>query len=135
MAQVHILPDGSAFHRSADKAQVSLVGTILDTVPGKLTKLLCMGCPDMHRNPEPLEPASPTPTRAWSLTVIQFMCRCSSSNMAQAAYCQLYSPYPRQLSTLLFFYMITLLVLFLNFYLSKHGDAKQRSKRGHVKTN
>ena len=57
------------------------------------------------------------------------------TNMAQAAYCQLYSPYPTQLSTLLFFYMITLLVLFLNFYLSKHGDAKQRIKRGHVKAN
>ena len=59
------------------------------------------------------------------------------TNMAQAAYCRLYSPYPKQLSTLLFFYMITLLVLFLNFYLMKHGDAKKRPqplpKQGHVK--
>jgi GNS1/SUR4 family len=48
------------------------------------------------------------------------------TNMAQAAYCQMYSPYPKQLSTLLFVYMITLLALFLNFYLAKHGDTKRR---------
>lgn len=72
------------------------------------------------------QPWSPCSTRR--VQMFQFV-----TNMAQAAYCQLYSPYPRQLSTLLFFYMITLLVLFLNFYLSKHGDAKQRAKRGHVK--
>lgn len=48
------------------------------------------------------------------------------TNMAQAAYCRLYSPYPKQLSTLLFFYMITLLALFLNFYLGKHGGASKK---------
>lgn len=31
------------------------------------------------------------------------------------------SPYPKFLSKLLFIYMITLLVLFMNFYVKKHS--------------
>ena len=39
----------------------------------------------------------------------------------QAAYCYYASPYPKFLSKLLFFYMITLLALFMNFYIKKHS--------------
>lgn len=67
----------------------------------------------------------------WGRYLTQFQMFQFVTNMAQAAYCRLYSPYPKQLSTLLFFYMITLLVLFLNFYLGKHGGAgKKRQSAG-----
>ena len=41
--------------------------------------------------------------------------------LLQAAYCYYASPYPKFLSRLLFFYMITLLALFMNFYIKKHS--------------
>ena len=41
--------------------------------------------------------------------------------LVQAAYCYFASPYPKFLSKLLFFYMITLLALFMNFYIKKHS--------------
>ena len=44
-----------------------------------------------------------------------------SCSPAQAAYCYYASPYPKFLSRLLFFYMITLLALFMNFYINKHS--------------
>lgn len=73
------------------------------------------------------------PYNPLSMQMFQFV-----TNMAQAAYCQLYSPYPKQLSTLLFFYMITLLALFLNFYLGKHGSSNKQPqagpKNGHKKS-
>ena len=43
----------------------------------------------------------------------------------QACYCYFYSPYPSNISALLFFYMITLLALFGNFYRGKHGGKRQ----------
>lgn len=62
----------------------------------------------------------------WGRYLTQFQMFQFVTMMGQAAYCRLYSPYPKQLSTLLFFYMITLLALFLKFYLSKHGGGKSR---------
>ena len=51
--------------------------------------------------------------------------------MAQAAYCWRFSPYPRPLSKLLFFYMQTLLALFAHFYVQKYllGGKRGRSAR------
>jgi len=52
--------------------------------------------------------------------------------LLQAAYCWRYSPYPTFLSKLLFWYMISLLLLFGSFYYSKHvvpkkaGDKKRQ---------
>lgn len=46
----------------------------------------------------------------------------------QAAYCYYRSPYPKFMSKLLFFYMITLLALFFNFYRRKHSSGTSRSK-------
>lgn len=40
--------------------------------------------------------------------------------IAQAAFCYVFSPYPKFLSSLLFWYMLTLLALFLNFYAKKY---------------
>ena len=63
----------------------------------------------------------------WGRYVTQFQMLQFVTMMIQAAYIlYIRSPYPRFLSSLLFFYMITLLALFANFYLKKHG-AKQRS--------
>jgi hypothetical protein len=45
------------------------------------------------------------------------------SMIVQGGYCALYSPYPKFLSYLLFVYIISLLALFMNFYLRKHGAA------------
>ena len=52
--------------------------------------------------------------------------------MAQAAFCWRYSPYPKPLSKLLFFYMQTLLALFAHFYVQKYllGGKGDRSARG-----
>ena len=52
--------------------------------------------------------------------------------MAQAAYCWRYSPYPKPLSKLLFFYMQTLLALFAHFYVQKYllGGKGHRGARG-----
>jgi elongation of very long chain fatty acids protein 4 len=43
----------------------------------------------------------------------------------------MYSPYPKFLSRLLFFYMISLLALFANFYVNKYrsGGSGGRPKR------
>ena len=48
--------------------------------------------------------------------------------MAQAAYTWAYSPYPAFLSRLLFFYMQTLLALFLQFYMQKYAKGGRPSK-------
>lgn len=48
--------------------------------------------------------------------------------LAQSAYCWRYSPYPKALSKLLFFYMQTLLALFAQFYVQKYNSGG--SKRG-----
>ena len=55
--------------------------------------------------------------------------------MAQAAFCWRYSPYPKPLSKLLFFYMQTLLALFAHFYVQKYllsgkGDRSLRGVKG-----
>lgn len=44
--------------------------------------------------------------------------------IAQGAYSMMYSPYPAFFSKLLFFYIISLLAMFLSFYLSKFGGKK-----------
>lgn len=51
--------------------------------------------------------------------------------MAQAAFCWRFSPYPKPLSKLLFFYMQTLLALFAHFYVQKYllGGKGARSAR------
>ena len=66
----------------------------------------------------------------WGRYVTQFQMLQFVSMMIQSGYI-LYigSPYPRFLSSLLFFYMITLLALFGNFYLKKHGGKKRSSPR------
>lgn len=64
----------------------------------------------------------------WGRYLTQFQMFQFVTNMGQAAYCRLYSPYPKQLSTLLFFYMITLLALFGQFYLSKHGSGAKKGR-------
>ena len=46
--------------------------------------------------------------------------------MAQAAYTWHYSPYPAALSKLLFYYMQTLLALFLHFFLVKYAGGKPK---------
>lgn len=46
--------------------------------------------------------------------------------MAQAAYCWRFSPYPKPLSKLLFFYMQTLLALFAHFYVQKYLSGGKR---------
>lgn len=47
----------------------------------------------------------------------------------QAAYTYYQSPYPKFLSKLLFFYMITLLALFFNFYRRKHSGGSKGSRK------
>lgn len=46
----------------------------------------------------------------------------------QAAYTWAYSPYLKVLSKMLFFYMISLLLLFAQFYIQKY-TAPQKAKR------
>lgn len=65
----------------------------------------------------------------WGRYLTQFQMFQFVTNMGQAAYCYLRSPYPRYLSALLFFYMQTLLALFLNFYLSKHGGKGKQPRK------
>lgn len=50
-------------------------------------------------------------------------------NFFQAVYCYLLSPYPSYLSGLLVIYMLSLLVLFANFYRRKHLSHKRSSKQ------
>lgn len=76
VAQVHILPDGDAFLRSADKAEVPLVGTIPDAVSGELTEVLCVGCPDA---PQPRNCSTQLSNTTFVINGALFMCRCSSS--------------------------------------------------------
>mmetsp|Transcript_14639 Transcript_14639/g.44233 ORF Transcript_14639/g.44233 Transcript_14639/m.44233 type:complete len:297 (+) Transcript_14639:64-954(+) len=61
----------------------------------------------------------------WGRYLTQFQMFQFVTNMGQACYCYYFSPYPSNISALLFFYMITLLVLFGNFYISKHGGKRQ----------
>ena len=48
----------------------------------------------------------------WGRYLTQFQMLQFLANLVQAWYCERYSPYPRFLSTLLFWYMISLLALF-----------------------
>merc|ERR1719183_3079462 len=50
-------------------------------------------------------------------------------NLLQAAYCWQFSPYPKFMSKLLLVYMVTLLGLFGNFYMSKHHAAAKSKKK------
>ena len=52
-------------------------------------------------------------------------------NLCQSVYTSLYSPYPKFISHILFFYMISLLGLFGHFYYQKHlsGRAKRDEKK------
>ena len=69
----------------------------------------------------------------WGRYLTQFQFFQFVSMLVQSAYILfLDSPYPKFLSRLLFFYMITLLALFLNFYLRKHGSSTKRSPRKKV---
>ena len=66
----------------------------------------------------------------WGRYVTQFQMLQFVSMMIQSGYIlYIRSPYPRFLSSLLFFYMITLLALFGNFYMKKHGGKKRSSPR------
>lgn len=66
----------------------------------------------------------------WSRYLTQFQMFQFVTNMAQAAFTYYRSPYPKFLSKLLFFYMITLLALFFNFYRRKHiGGSKAPRKK------
>ncbi|ABO94747.1 predicted protein [Ostreococcus lucimarinus CCE9901] len=58
------------------------------------------------------------------MQMLQFLC-----NLLQAVYCAYFSEYPKFLSKILLFYMISLLALFGHFYYSKHiATAKLRKK-------
>lgn len=65
----------------------------------------------------------------WGRYLTQFQMFQFITNMGQAWYCYFYSPYPSNISALLFFYMITLLALFLNFYRSKHGGSSKQDRQ------
>ena len=58
------------------------------------------------------------------LQILQFVL-----NLLQAMYCSAYSPYPQWISRLLFVYMLSLLVLFGQFYYSKHIALEKRKIR------
>jgi len=68
----------------------------------------------------------------WGRYLTQFQMAQFLANLLQAAYCERYSPYPRFLSTLLFWYMISLLGLFGSFYYYKHvasaRDARKKQR-------
>ncbi|GMH42475.1 hypothetical protein BSKO_10394 [Bryopsis sp. KO-2023] len=66
----------------------------------------------------------------WGRYMTQFQMFQFTTMMLQAYYCQRYSPYTPFLSKLLFWYMITLLVLFVNFYVKKYfGGSGGQSKK------
>lgn len=54
-------------------------------------------------------------------------------NLCQSVYTSLYSPYPKFISQLLFFYMISLLGLFGHFYYSKHVSPNARQAKADAK--
>jgi elongation of very long chain fatty acids protein 4 len=58
------------------------------------------------------------------LQILQFVL-----NLLQALYCSAFSPYPKWISKLLFFYMLSLLLLFGHFYYIKHIALKSNKKR------
>ena len=58
------------------------------------------------------------------LQILQFVL-----NLLQAMYCSAYSPYPKWISRLLFVYMLSLLVLFGQFYYTKHIALEKRKLR------
>ena len=69
----------------------------------------------------------------WGRYLTQFQIFQFSSMLIQASCMELFdTPYPRFLSRLLFFYMLTLLALFLNFYIRKHGGKAKLSPRKKV---
>ncbi len=50
-------------------------------------------------------------------------------NFMQAIYCRSFSKYPRFLSELLLWYMLTLLALFGHFFYKKHMAPKSKGKK------
>ena len=69
----------------------------------------------------------------WGRYLTQFQIFQFVSMLIQSSYILLAdSPYPKFLSRLLFFYMITLLTLFLNFYIRKHGSKAKANPRKKV---
>ena len=69
----------------------------------------------------------------WGQYLTQFQMFQFFSMLIQAACTELLDlPYPKFLSCLLFIYMITLLALFLNFYVVKHGNRMKSSVRDKV---
>nr|ACK99719.1 delta-6 polyunsaturated fatty acid elongase [Lobosphaera incisa] len=65
----------------------------------------------------------------WGRYLTQFQMFQFVTMMLEAAYTWAYSPYPKFLSKLLFFYMITLLALFANFYAQKHGSSRAAKQK------
>ncbi len=50
--------------------------------------------------------------------------------LVQGIYCQRHSPYPKWLTTLIVYYMVTLLMLFGNFFAKKYlGGASIKHKK------
>ncbi|KAK9827354.1 hypothetical protein WJX81_000104 [Elliptochloris bilobata] len=66
----------------------------------------------------------------WGRYLTQFQMFQFVTMMAQAAYCWRFSPYPKPLSKLLFFYMQTLLALFAHFYVQKYLSGAKRGRSG-----
>lgn len=62
--------------------------------------------------------------------VTRFQMTQFASMIIQGAYCFFKSDYPKFLAQLYFYYIISLLVLFLNFYLRKHGGSAKGKRSG-----
>lgn len=61
----------------------------------------------------------------WGKYLTQFQMFQFVTMMVLSVYASFYSPYPKSISMGLFFYMVTLLALFYNFYSRKHLAAKR----------
>mmetsp|Transcript_36502 Transcript_36502/g.103097 ORF Transcript_36502/g.103097 Transcript_36502/m.103097 type:complete len:290 (-) Transcript_36502:1379-2248(-) len=65
----------------------------------------------------------------WGQYLTMFQMGQFVSMMLQGAYIWMYSPYPKELATLLFFYMHTLLALFAHFFFQKYMSSPQPKKK------
>lgn len=65
----------------------------------------------------------------WGRYLTMFQMSQFVSMMAQSVYCYYFSPYPRSITAGLFWYMITLLALFGNFFMRKHGGKGKSRKQ------
>jgi len=65
----------------------------------------------------------------WGQYLTMFQMAQFISMMAQATYVWKYSPYPKPLATLLFYYMQTLLALFANFFIKKYLGGSSKGKK------